>query len=117
LTPRLLTTDELIQAAFARLNPVALGISVGIVSGLGLFLATAILLLKGGNVVGPTLALLDNYLIGFSVTWPGAIIGLTEATAGGFVAGFLFASLRNLGMDAYAWVLERRAQRDLLEKV
>ena len=117
MTPRLLTPDELIQAAFARLSPVALGISVGIVSGLGLFLATAMLLIKGGNVVGPTLALLSNYLIGFSVTWSGALIGLVETTALGFVLGFLFASLRNLGMDAYAWLLERRAQRDLLEKV
>lgn len=117
LTPKILTTDELIQEAFARMSPVALGISVGTVSGLGLFLATVVLLLKGGNVVGPTLALLDNYLIGFSVTWPGAFIGLVETSAGGFMVGFLFASLRNLGMDAYAWVLERRAQRDLLEKV
>ena len=117
LTPRLLTTDELIRAAFARLSPVALGISVGIVSGLGLFLATAILLLRGGNLVGPRLQLLDNYLIGFSVSWSGAFIGLAETAAAGFVLGYLFASLRNLGMDAYAWLLERREQRDLLEKV
>jgi protoporphyrinogen oxidase len=117
LTPRRLTTDELIQAAFARLDPVALGISVGTVGGLGLFLATAALLLKGGAVVGPTLSLLDNYLIGFSVTWAGAIIGLAEVAGGGFALGFLFAAMRNLGMDAYAWLLGRRAQRDLLEKV
>jgi protoporphyrinogen oxidase len=117
LTPRRLTTDELIQAAFARLDPVALGISVGTVGGLGLFLATAALLLKGGAVVGPTLSLLDNYLIGFSVTWRGAIIGLAEVAGGGFALGFLFAAMRNLGMDAYAWLLGRRAQRDLLEKV
>lgn len=117
LTPRRLTTDELIQAAFARLDPVALGISVGSVGGLGLFLATAALLLRGGAVVGPTLSLLDNYLIGFSVTWAGAFIGLAEVAGGGFALGFLFAAMRNLGMDAYAWLLGRRAQRDLLEKV
>jgi protoporphyrinogen oxidase len=117
LTPRRLTADELIEAAFARLDPVALGISVGSVGGIVLFLATAALLLKGGAVVGPTLSLLDNYLIGFSVTWTGAFIGLAEVAGGGFAFGFLFAAMRNLGMDAYAWLLGRRAQRDLLEKV
>ena len=115
--PRRLTPDELIEAAFARMDPVALGASVGLVGGAGLFLATIILLFKGGEVVGPTLLLLSNYLIGFNVSWTGSFIGLVEATGGGFVLGYLFASLRNLGMDAYAWLLQRRAQRDLLEKV
>jgi len=117
LTPRRLTPDELIEAAFARLDAIALGISVGAVSGLALCIATIVLLLKGGPVVGPTLSLLNNYLIGFSVSWMGSFVGLTEATLVGFIIGFVFASLRNLGMDAYSWVLQRRAQRDLLEKV
>ncbi len=117
MTPRRLTPDELIEAAFARIDPVALGTSVGVVGGVGLFVATIILLFKGGEVVGPTLSLLNNYLIGFNVSWTGSFIGLAEATGGGFVIGYLFASLRNLGMDAYAWLLQRRAQRDLLEKV
>jgi protoporphyrinogen oxidase len=117
LTPRHLTPDELIEAAFARMDPVALGLSVGTVTGLCLFLATAALLLKGGAVVGPTLSLLNNYLYGFSVTWTGSMIGLVETGIGGFVLGFLFASFRNWGMDGYAWLLQRRAQRDLLEKV
>ena len=43
--------DEIIDVLFARMDPLALGIAVGIVSGLGLFLATAILLLKGGKAV------------------------------------------------------------------
>ncbi len=117
LTPRQLTPDELIEAAFARMDPVALGVSLGTVCGMTLFLATVTLLLKGGGVVGPTLALLNNYLIGFSVTWIGSLIGLVEASAFGFALGFLFAIIRNWGMDGYAWQLQRRAQRDLLEKV
>jgi len=117
LTPRRLTPDELIEAAFARMDPIALGLSVGLVCGIGLFLATIVLLLKGGSVVGPTLSLLNNYLIGFSVTWRGAIVGTLEIILFGFALGFLFASLRNIGMDAYAWLLQRRAQRDLMEKV
>jgi protoporphyrinogen oxidase len=117
LTPRQLTADELIEAAFANLDPVALGVSVGAVSGVTLFLATIILLLKGGEVIGPTLSLLNYYLIGFRVTWIGAFIGFVEGSCGGFILGYVFAFLRNLGMSAYAWLLTHRAERVLLEKV
>lgn len=117
--PLRLTPEELIEAAFAKLDPVSLGTAVGIVAGLSLFIATITLLLKGGEVVGPTLALLDNILLGFSMTWSGALIGLVEATIGGFMLGYLFAWLRNMGIDAYAWLLQRRAmaesQRNLLD--
>jgi protoporphyrinogen oxidase len=117
MIPRRLTPDELIEAAFARMDPVALGASLGLVGSVGLFLATSVLLLKGGKVVGPTLSLLDNYLIGFSMSWSGATVGSIEMAVWCFVTGYLLAGLRNTGMDAYAWLLQRRAQRDLLEKV
>ncbi len=117
--PRRLTPEELIEAAFAKLDPVALGLAVGIVAGFSLFVATLTLLLKGGAVVGPTLALLNNILLGFSVTWFGALIGMVEVCVGGFVIGYSFAALRNLGIDAYAWLLQRRvmaeSQRNLLD--
>lgn len=117
----LMDADAIIEAAFAKLDAVALGTSIGMVSGLGLFFATIVLLLKGGEVVGPTLGLLDNYLIGYSVSWSGAFVGLIEAGAIGFVLGFLLAWFRNLGMEAYAYMLQRRAEadaeRDLLDKV
>jgi protoporphyrinogen oxidase len=117
--PRRLTPEELIEAAFAKLDPVALGVALGTVGGLSLFIATVTLLLKGGPVVGPTLALLNNVLLGFSVTWRGALLGLVETSLGGFAIGYLFASLRNLGIDAYGWLLQRRAmaesQRNLLD--
>ena len=117
--PRRLTPEELIEAAFAKLDPLALGAAVGAVAGFVLFVATATLLLKGGEEVGPTLALLGNVLLGYRVTWPGALIGLVEATLGGFMLGYLFASLRNVGIDSYAWLLQRRAmaesRRNLLD--
>jgi protoporphyrinogen oxidase len=116
-----ISADAVIEEVFARLDPVALGTSVSIVCAVGLFLATAILLLKGGEVVGPTLGLLDNYLIGYSVTWTGAFIGLFEAGVIGFVLGAIVAWTRNLGMDAYAYLLRRRAvaeaEREVLDKV
>lgn len=113
--------DAIIEAVFARLDPVAMGGAVGVVSGSGLFLATVILLLKGGTVIGPNLSLLNNYLIGFEVTWKGAFLGFVEACAVGFIIGYAFAWLRNSGMAAYAALVRRRAAheppRDLLDKV
>jgi hypothetical protein len=72
-------------------------------------------------VVGPTLSLLGYYLIGFRVTWTGALIGLLEASVGGFMLGYVGAWLRNWGMAAYASLVQQRsaaaARRDLLDKI
>ena len=102
--------DQIIQTAFARMDGVALGTALGVVTGLGLFLATVILLLKGGEFVGPRLGLLRNFLPGYDVTWPGALIGLVEGGLLGFALGFFGASLRNWSMMAYAHLLKRRAE-------
>jgi hypothetical protein len=119
-TPEL-TPEGLVEAAFARLDPVALGAAFGCVAGLILFLATAALLLQGGTMVGRTLSLLGYYLWGYSVTWKGALSGFIQAGLGGFVLGATIAGLRNWGVSAYAWLLKRSAEaeasRDLLDKV
>jgi hypothetical protein len=104
--------EVILETIFARLDPVAMGGAVGIVSGLLLFLATAILLLKGGTVIGPNLSLLSHYLLGYQVTWAGAFLGLVEAGVIGFILGYLFASLRNLGLVIYAYFIKRRAQSE-----
>ena len=119
-TPRL--PDTVLQAAFARLDTLALGIAMGTISGVGLFLATAVLLLhRDAAVVGPHLSLLGHYLWGFQATWTGALTGLLEAGVGGFLSGYLSASLRNWSMTAYALVVQRRAaakaRRYLLDQV
>ena len=113
--------DELIEAVFARLDAVALGAAAGAVMGLGVFLATAILLLKGGPVVGPTLSLLSQYLIGYSVSWRGALVGLIEGGIVGFVLGSLTGWSWNWMHRVYAYLVRRKAEadaeRDLLDKV
>jgi hypothetical protein len=119
--PPAVLPDTVLAAAFARLDPLALGVAVGTVSGVGIFVATAVLLLKGGSVVGPTLSLLGHYLWGFEATWGGACAGLVEGSAVGFGIGFLGAWLRNRGLNAYASLVRRRAQaeaqRRLLDQV
>jgi protoporphyrinogen oxidase len=112
-----LQADQIIQTAFAKLDPLALGVAIGVVTGVGLLLATIVLLLKGGTFVGPRLGLLRNYLIGFEVTWFGALIGLIEGGVGGFTLGYLGASLRNWGMKAYAHLIRRRVEAQAAGKV
>jgi hypothetical protein len=98
-----------------------MGTAIGVVAGIVLFIASALLLLEGGPVVGPTLSLLKNYLIGFEVSWPGALLGMVEAGLIGFAVGYLGARFGNLGIAAYAHSIQRRAEadanRDLLDKV
>ena len=60
------------------------GLTLGLLAGFGLFLATAILLVKGGENVGAHLNLLGEYFPGYRVTWGGAVLGLLY----GFVTGF-----------------------------
>ncbi len=84
-----------------RSDAIALGASGAVNVGILLFLATAILLVKGGPVVGPNLALLSNYFLGFEVTWSGAFVILLEGAAGGFALGWSIATLMNRLVDSY----------------
>lgn len=113
--------DTVIEVAFAKIDPLALGLAVGVVSGLGIFMASVVLLLRGGSAPGPTLSLLGNYLFGFEVTWWGALIGMGEAGLLGFAVGCGAAGLRNWTLKRYAkivrWREERDDRRHLLDKM
>lgn len=113
--------EEFIEFVFAKLDPIALGVAVGTVSGFLIFFATAILVIKGGPVVGPTLSLLGNFLYGYEVTWGGALVGLAEGGLVGFGIGYVGATLRNLTYKAYARLIRAREEaarrRNLLDKV
>lgn len=85
----------LLADAFSKYDPVALGAAVGVLEGLALFLLTAILVVKGGTDVGLHLSLIGNYIPGYSVSWPGAFVGLLLGGAGGFVFGFVMALVIN----------------------
>ena len=84
--------------------------AVGTVSGLAIFLATVFLVLKGGKVVGPNLALLGQYFLGYTVTFKGAWIGFTHSFFWGFLFGWLFAYLRNLSLAYMIYRARRKAQ-------
>ena len=101
---------------FLRLDRLAFGLSLGITSGLLLFLATIILVLKGGGAVGPNLQLLSQYFPGYSVTLSGSVLGLGYGFVSGFVAGGGFAFLRNTTLFLYMAFVRRQAEWQLLRK-
>ena len=101
--------DQVIIQSFARLDRTALGIALGSIFGLVIFCATVVLLLKGGNTVGPNLSLLGQYFIGYTVTWGGSFVGLVYGFALGFILGWLAGFLRNLVLDIYLRIIKLRA--------
>jgi hypothetical protein len=117
LEPALETVKDAIAQAFLKLDRLALGISTGTIAGLVLFIATIALVLKGGAVVGPNLQLLEQYLPGYSVTWPGSVLGLAYGFATGFTAGWIFAFLRNIAVFLALAVMQQRAERVILKKL
>ena len=86
---------DLIRASVVRLRARLVAAACGAAGGLGLFLATAWLLVKGGDPVGPHLALLGNYFPGYAVTWPGAFVGLAYGALVGAVVGWSVARVYN----------------------
>ena len=104
-------SDMIVKAAFARLDFVALSVAAGILLGLLMFLATAWLLVKGapsGMQIGPHLGLLANFLPGYSVSWPGSIVGVMYGFLLGAVTGGLFGLVWNLAHYVYLIALVGR---------
>jgi hypothetical protein len=88
-----------LQRAIARLRASVMGIVFGAVGGAAIFVATAWLLIRGGKVVGPHLALLGNYFPGYSVSWPGAFIGFLYGALVGAVGAWCVTWVYNLAVD------------------
>lgn len=84
-----------IRRAVLRLNAQAWGVSFGTLLGLGLFIATIVLVIKGGVHVGQHLSLLSIYFPGYSVTWVGAFIGFIYAFVVGYALGRIVGSVYN----------------------
>lgn len=89
-------TELILERAVIRLNANILGLVLGIICGIGIFIATNFLILKGGDVVGPHLGLLRNFFPFYSVTFIGSIVGFGWGLLTGYVAGFIIASIYNL---------------------
>jgi hypothetical protein len=88
-------TEQLLESAVLRLNANILGVGLGIIGGIGIFVVTNFLILKGGEVVGPHLSLLRNFFPFYSVSFTGSLVGFGWGFLSGYVAGFFIASIYN----------------------
>lgn len=87
---------SIVQTRVMRVNATVLGVVTGLLCGSALMMATLLLVLKGGRVVGPHLALLGQVFIGYHVTAAGSLVGFAYAGALGFLVAYYGAKLHNL---------------------
>ena len=86
---------ELIAASVARLRAGIMALVFAFCGGIGLFVATVWLVIRGGPNVGEHLALLSNYFPGYDVSWLGSLVGLAYGALVGAVAGWSLAWIYN----------------------
>jgi hypothetical protein len=84
LTPQ---EQQALAAVIEDSNAKAWAIGLGLTLAIGLFVATNVLVLKGGPNVGSHLQLLRVYFPGYSVTFTGSIIGSVYAFVLGYLSG------------------------------
>jgi len=94
MTPRPRQTDEISQT-LARITTDALALVCAVIGGVGLFAMTVWLVIKDGPQAGQHLQLLSNYFVGYSVTWPGAFVGLLYGAMTGGVIGWTIGRIYN----------------------
>jgi hypothetical protein len=78
-----------------RINEQGWGIAIGMALGLGLFIATNFLIIRGGDSVGQHLSLLGVYFPGYRVTFLGSLIGFVYAFVLGYGIGRTIAVVYN----------------------
>ncbi|MGH9958875.1 MAG: hypothetical protein ACREBC_17405, partial [Pyrinomonadaceae bacterium] len=108
--------QKAVAEAFGKLDRLGFGLSIGITAGFVLFVATLWLVIKGGEIVGPTLALLGQFFPGYAVSPLGSVIGLCYAFTVGFIGGYLFALVRNAILFLWVAMIRKRAEREMLAK-
>ena len=86
---------EAFRTTLLRLNARAWGMAVGLLLATGLFLATIVLVLKGGPTVGAHLNLLGEFLPGYRVSVAGAFIGFGYMFVIGYAVGRIIGSVYN----------------------
>ena len=84
-----------------RVSRNVLGLTLGMLFAFGLFLATNILVFKGGSQIGAHLQLLNQFFPGYRVTFGGSFLGLVYGFVVGYVSGWIIATV-------YNWVVLHR---------
>ena len=87
--------EEKLFSGVLLLNAKVVGLALGVIFGLGIFVATNWLVIKGGSRVGPHLILLSQYFIGYKVTFLGSLIGAAYGFTLGTICGALMGWIYN----------------------
>jgi hypothetical protein len=105
---KLRKSELMLLGAAIRLNTIVTAFAFGLMSGTAVWLATVILVARGGEDVGTHLSLLSVFFAGYSVTWGGAWIGLVWGFVyGGLSGGILYWTYaRSLRADLIRALLE-----------
>ena len=92
-----LTSEEqrAVRKTIARIHEQGWGIAFGLLCAVGLIVATNVLVVRGGEVVGPHLGLLRYYFPGYSVSVFGSLIGGVYAFVLGYGIGRTIAVIYN----------------------
>ena len=93
--PRQDALQDAVLVQLLTLNARVQGLVAGLLAGLVIFIATNWLILKGGEVVGPHLALLGQFFIGYEISFFGSLIGFAYGFVTGYLAGYSAARLYN----------------------
>jgi hypothetical protein len=102
MNDRLAPTEmQQVRKALLRMNEQGWGIAIGSLLGVGLFVATIILVVKGGEEVGPHLGLLGVYFPGYSVTLVGSFVGFVYAFVVGYAIGRTVSVIYNRIIELY----------------
>ena len=78
-----------------RLSKGALGISLGLVWGLAVLLATWWLVIIDSSGYHFYMSKIGTFYLGYTVDWVGGLIGFIWGFVDGFIAGFLIAWIYN----------------------
>ena len=87
--------DRLLLSGVLLLDSKAQAVALGLACGTVIFVVTNVLLLKGGDPVGPHLSLLGQYFVGYQVSFLGSLIGFGYGFGVGALAGGALAWLYN----------------------
>jgi hypothetical protein len=97
--------------AFAPLHKRAFGIATGVAGALLMtWLTVAGMFMPAADEF--PLGLLGQYFRGYSVTWPGVLVGAVWGFVVAFVGGWFAAFCRNLALAISAFVIRTKAELD-----
>lgn len=98
-----------VSLAFSRLHKAAFGVATGVAGAVLMGLITVTVLVSP-TARGFPLDLLGEYFAGYTVSWPGVVVGMLWGFLVSFVGGWFLAFCRNLSLAIIAFAIKTRAE-------